>query len=687
MKRERSRPSLTVAVGPVIVAGLLLVSMLGLTACGGQPTETGGRVFVLGLDGLDPETIDLMMSEGSLPNFAKLRQQGAYAPLLSQEPLLSPIIWTTIATGRGAEDHGIGHFVAVSETGEQLPATSGMRQVKAMWNIVSEAEKSVATIGWWATWPPERVNGQVVSDHTGYHFLFAEGFGDGAGGDHPADVGGAKTHPPELMERIAPRMRRPQDLSYEELTDFVDVSREEFDRAFDFDDDLAHFKWALATAHSYRDIGLDLWHGENPDLELLYIEGTDSTSHLFGHLFRAEGLAGELAEQQKRFGGTVEAMYHFADQLLGEVIEALDDDTTLVVLSDHGFELGALHDDPSRTRDMRRVSERFHKIEGILYLYGNQVRPGARIDRPSILDIAPTVLSLLGLPAAQDMPGRVLDEAFVEPLSTRPGLARVATYEGGDGAGGGSGGPAAAISEAQLAHLRSLGYLGGADGESTTSQSPQGDRNLAAIHFQAGRYREAAQMYQKLVEANPEDPSLRASFAGVLGTLERYDLAVEQLDQAIALEPLNVEAFHNRAVIHERNGDPESAVADYTTALRYNPQYEPSRRALQRLTGRSDVRAPTNEAEARASVLVQQASEAARKANYTEALRLLDEAEATAPRYVLVYQYRSNVAYLMGDPALGIAALEKALEIEPGNALFQRNLERLRSSGGSDSGR
>ncbi len=667
-------------------AVLLTLVLLLLVSCAG-PKADGHRVLILGLDGMDPQTIDLLMSEGKLPNFAKLRQEGAYGKLRSQKPLLSPIIWTTIATGKGPEEHGIGHFVAVSETGEQLPATSSMRQVQALWNIASQEDRSVATVGWWATWPPESVNGQVVSDHTGYHFLFAEGFGDGEGGAHPEDVGGAKTHPPELLQRIEPMLRRPEDLSFDELTPYVNVTQEEFDRPFDFDNDLAHFKWALATAQSYRDIGLELWRTEQPDLGLMYIEGTDSTSHLFGHLFRAEGLGGDMAQQQEQFGGTVEAIYEFADRLLGDVVAALDDNTTLLVVSDHGFMLGELHDDPSRTRDLRRVSEKFHRIDGILYMYGRGVRAGARVDQASILDITPTALALLGLPPAQDMPGRVLDEAFRDPLSTTPSLARVATYEPEGGRQGGDGQSAAAISEAQLAHLRSLGYLGGNEGaaEPTTS-SPQGDRNMAAIHFEAGRYRDAAKMYQQLVDSEPDDAALRSSFAGVLGALERYDLALEQLDRAIDLEPLSVEAFHNRAVIKERLGSPQDAVGDYVTALRYNPQYEPSRRALYRLTGQTDVRAPRSEAEAQASQLVQQASQAARKTNYEEALRLLDAAEQAAPGYVLVYQYRSNVAYLMGDLPLGIAALEKALEIEPDNALFERNLERLKNqaaSGGS----
>ncbi len=657
-----------------------------LLACGGSG-EPDSRVLVLGLDGMDPQTVDLLMSEGKLPNFAELRRSGAYGRLLSQKPLLSPIIWTTIATGKGPSEHGIGHFVAMaSDTGEEMPASSTMRRVEALWNIVSDAGRSVATVGWWATWPPEAVNGAVVSGHTAYHVLFEDGLTAGTSGAGDADE--QKTYPPELLERIAPLLKPPTDLGAEELARFVDVAPEELARPFDFSDDLAHFRWALATAQSYRDVGLELWREDRPDLALVYIEGTDSTSHLFGHLFRAEGLGGELAEQQKKFGRAVEEMYLFADRLLGEYMAAMDERTTLVVLSDHGFELGALHDDPSKTRDLRRVSERFHRLEGILYLYGHQVKKHARIDRASILDVTPTVLALLGMPPARDMPGRVLSEAFVD----EPGPQRVATYEGPGTSVSGAGEPSAgAVSQAQLEHLKILGYLGGA-GDAPQApppaapgevSSPRGERNLAAIHFQAGRYREAAEAYRRLVAADPEKASLRASFAGALGALERYDQALAELTRAIELEPLNVEAYHNRAVIFERRGEPEKAVADYRTAVRYNPQYEPSRQALLRLTGSADVRAPESEAEARAAQLVQEASEAARKTNYPEAMRLLDEAEQASPEYVLTYQYRSNVAYLMGDLEAGIAALERALELEPDNALFRANLERLKAGDGS----
>ena len=639
-----------------------LVFLLVLLSCGGE--ERPSRVLLLGIDGLDPQTIDQLMSEGKLPNFAKLRTDGAYGRLISQEPLLSPIVWTTIATGKTPDQHGIGHFVAVdAETGEELPVTSAMRKAAALWNIASAAEKRVATVGWWATWPPEEVNGVVVSDHTAYHFLFEDGF---TGGKE-----GARTYPAELFRQLEPLLSRPGDVGPSELEGYVDVPAEELAKRFDFQDDLAHFRWALSAATSYRDIGLKVWQSERPDLELVYIEGVDSTSHLFGHLFRAEGLVGELARQQRRFGRAVEEMYLFADRLVGDYLAAMDEHTTLVVLSDHGFELGALHDDPTRTRDMRRVSERFHRIEGILYMYGDQVKRHARLERPGILDVAPTVLALLGMPAARDMPGRVLTEGLVDDATAR-GVARkrIASYEDGASGSDAAGGDAQ-VDDAVLARLRSLGYLGG-------TTSPEGDRNLAAMAFEAGRHKEAADAYRHLVEQSPEDVALRTSYAGALGALERYEEARRELEKAIELSPLNVEAYHNLAVIFERTGELQRAVELYREALRYRPEYEPSRSALLRLTGAAATGGPLSAAEQRAAELAEAAAQAARRGDYNRANELLDQAAQAAPRYALVYQYRSNVAYLMGDRASAITALEKALELEPDNALFRENLKRIR---------
>ncbi len=640
---------------------LAAVAALALGAFACRRGEKPGRVIVLGFDGADPATIDLLMSEGKLPNFAKLRREGAYAPLRSQKPLLSPVIWTTVATGKTPDVHRIGHFVAVNPTtGEQLPVTSRMRKAQAVWNVLSAADRSVDVIGWWATWPAENVKGVIVSDHFAYHFLMEEGAAEAAG-----DAG--KVSPPQVEARIAGALKKPQDVTPEELAPFVSVTAEEAARPFDFEDDLSHFKWAYATAETYTAIGLQLWKEDKPDNLLLYIEGVDSASHLFGHLFRAENLSGELALQQKKYGHAVEAMYAYADRLLGRVLDAMDSRTTLIVLSDHGFELGKLQDDPSKTRDMRRVSEAFHRPEGILYLYGHRVKPRTRLNQPTILDVAPTLLALNGLGRGSDMPGRVLAEGL--DLTVLP---PVATYEtAASPAPDGTAPVDSQVDPEIVKKLQSLGYIG--------AKSATGDRNLAAVAFEAGRFEEAARAYARLVAEKPDDGSLRASYAGALGAMGDYAGALEQLTKAIALEPLNVEAYHNRAVVHERRNERAAAIADYQTAVKYNPQYEPSRRALQRLHAPLPQE-PRSEAEKRATALAEEAAGAARRGDYASAAQKLDEAARIAPKLPLLYQYRANVAYLRGDTAGAIAALEQGLRMDPGNALFAENLKRLRQA-------
>jgi tetratricopeptide (TPR) repeat protein len=617
------------------------------------------------------------MSEGKLPNFARLRREGAYGRLRSFEPMLSPILWTTIATGRTPDAHGIGHFVALDpKTGESLPVTSDMRKVRALWELLSERGRSSAVVGWWATWPPEPIRGAMVSDHLAYHFLF----GDGLENNDPT----TKTSPPELEAKLQPLRVLPASIGRAELAPFVDtalLSDAELAAPLALTDDLAHLRWVVATAETHRRIGLDLWRRERPDAALVYFEGTDSTAHLFGHLFRARGLAGELAAQQARYGRAVEAMYERADEILGDYLAAADGATTVLVLSDHGFRLGELPDDPSRLRDMaRRVSERFHREDGVLFAWGRGVRAGARFEEATLLDVAPTALALLDLPASREMPGRVLTEGFARLEAPE----RVATFEAEPRSRVG-GARDATTDKALVEHLSSLGYLGAARPEAgapapgaSAVSSPQAERNLAALSFQERRYDDAERRYRALIAADPDDAGLRSSLAGVLGAQGRHDEATGELERALALDPLNPESYHNLGVLLERQGRPGEAVERYRTAVRYRPDFAPSRSALVRLTGGAEARAGAAPVDPRAVALCEEAAADAKRGDYAGALAKLEAARRLAPGEAMVHQYESNVAYLAGDTARAIAALERALALEPDNALYRHNLEQLR---------
>lgn len=611
-------------------------------ACRWRPREPS-RIMLVAIDSLDPDIVDQLVGEEALPNLARLRREGAFGRLRSREPLVSPVVWTTIATGK--TDHGIESFV--SDDDPPVPVNRLMRKPKAVWNILSDAGRGVAVVGWWATWPAESVRGSIVSDRLCYHYLQRAGF-------DPTPVEGL-TSPEDLAREIAPFVRRPGSVSLEEARPFVNVDERSFELPFDFRDPLEHFKWAYATSESYRRIGLELWKGQRPELLMVYLEGLDTVSHLFGHLFRAPRPPGELPEAQRRYAGTVEEMYRYADRIVGEYLAAMDERTTLVVVSDHGFSLGPIGPTDEASPGGRRVGARNHRLEGALLLYGRGVHRGVRLEQASILDVTPTLLALAGLAPARDMPGRPLAEA----LSFEPPDA-VPSYEtGGPGATPAPAVKAEAIDPEMLEHLRALGYI---DAKTSSAASPRPE-NLDALRAE--------------VERQPDDPKALTRLAEAYLDARRPEEARAAARRAAAHDPLYAPSHHVLAAVHEERGERDLALREYRDALRCNPRYEPSRRAYERLTGSADPFAPRSVAEKRAVELAARASRAAAVFDYRAALRHLEEAERLSPRYPVIYQYRSNVHYLMGDRRAAIAALRRGLAVLPEDILFKENLRRL----------
>jgi len=69
------------------------------------------RVVILGLDGMDPGVATRYMREGRLPNFLKLAERGVFRPLDTSVPSMSPVAWSTFATGVDASRHCIYDFL------------------------------------------------------------------------------------------------------------------------------------------------------------------------------------------------------------------------------------------------------------------------------------------------------------------------------------------------------------------------------------------------------------------------------------------------------------------------------------------------------------------------------------------------------------------------------------------------
>src|SRR5262245_61843940 len=94
------------------------------------PKSAKHRVFIVGLDGASWNLMKPLLKQGKLPNFQKLMESGSYGPLKSFTPTKSPILWTSIATGKMYMKHGIGSFTAEKD-GKTIPVSGHQRITKA----------------------------------------------------------------------------------------------------------------------------------------------------------------------------------------------------------------------------------------------------------------------------------------------------------------------------------------------------------------------------------------------------------------------------------------------------------------------------------------------------------------------------------------------------------------------------
>src|SRR5262249_34690721 len=127
------------------------------------------RLLLIGLDAADWQIAGPLIEAGRMPHLARLKKNGAWTELRSTNPMLSPLLWTSIATGKTPSEHRIiDCLVAHPGPGKKVPIASTFRKTKALWNIYSDAGRNVDFIGWWATWPAESIRGHMVSDRFAY---------------------------------------------------------------------------------------------------------------------------------------------------------------------------------------------------------------------------------------------------------------------------------------------------------------------------------------------------------------------------------------------------------------------------------------------------------------------------------------------------------------------------------------
>lgn len=134
------------------------------------------KVIVLGIDGFDPKIMEFLMNGGKLDNFKKLQENGSYAKLQTIMPPISPVVWTTIATGVNPGKHGLFDFIRFDRK-KNLPYLSiidqqdsilGMKfndPIKGMpfWKTLSDNNIPASAIHWPVTFPAQKISGNMLS--------------------------------------------------------------------------------------------------------------------------------------------------------------------------------------------------------------------------------------------------------------------------------------------------------------------------------------------------------------------------------------------------------------------------------------------------------------------------------------------------------------------------------------------
>jgi len=433
------------------IASLAVALLLGAAAwnCARAGEKPRTRVLLIGVDAGEWDVLGPLLDAGRCPNFARMRDQGSAGKLRSLEPLTkSPIIWASIATGKVPRKHGILDFfvkqraqersrarAAKAPGEEESPATSNLWRARTIWQILGGLGRTVGVVGWWTTWPAQPVNGLLVSDYVQYDL-----------GSWPRKDS-RRTYPDSLDATVERLRRTPESVSWAEIFQFVPAidttnvtpKQEELVR---------NLKWVYAADMTFYRVAMELYRQRHPDFFTVYFRGVDEISHLYWDIDLPGYSNPPLTDAEMAWiRRLIPNYYVFTDRLLGDFLKEAGKDTDVIVCSDHGFMGGG-------------KGVMAHKLDGMIFMMGPHVVKGGSISGATVLDIAPTILAIYGLPTARDMDGRPipggLDPGIVKRVERET---RLETYETARAPGQSEEPLRSPVDEELRERLRSLGYI------------------------------------------------------------------------------------------------------------------------------------------------------------------------------------------------------------------------------------
>ena len=352
------------------------------------------KLIVVGWDGADWEIARPLLEQGKMPQLQEMISRGASGKIRSAPPYLSPMLWTTMATGKSPAEHGIvgfREFNVASQSHQPIASTS--RKTKAIWNMLSQEGWKTHVVGWFATCPAETVNGVVVSD------LFAQSV--------------VKEDISELPKGVLSPESKAADLASLRVSpDEIDMGLVEFfipklkEINLDRDPRPLALRKRLAELYTNHNTAVVLLQEEPTDFLTVYYHFIDWICHDFMELSPPQR-EGVCTRDFELYSGVVDAAYVLQDLLLRDLLRHADASVNCVVVSDHGFLSG--DERPQKTANVDGGIAAWHRLDGLLVGAGPLFNQGVVDLRATLFDLAPTLLNALNLPVGEDMPGQVID--------------------------------------------------------------------------------------------------------------------------------------------------------------------------------------------------------------------------------------------------------------------------------------
>jgi predicted AlkP superfamily phosphohydrolase/phosphomutase/tetratricopeptide (TPR) repeat protein len=482
---------------------------------------TKKRLLLVGWDSADWKLINPLMDAGAMPTLEKLVNSGTSGNLTTLEPQLSPMLWTSIATGKMAYHHGVPGFTEVDpQSGAIVPVSAATRKCTTVWEMLAEKGLKSHIVSWFATQGEQNIPGKMVSN------MYC----------HVPNV--PKDSDPDSWPPPPPGTYWPEELAEllnEDRVSLHDIDPDYVLRLFvpnghqvdqSKDQRLSALAKRLSEAFSAHNAAVRLMEIDPEwDFFAVYYRTIDEICHQFMHYHppKMEGIPEEDFEMYKE---VVNGAYRMHDLMLKRLLELAGPDTSVMLVSDHGF-----HSDHLRPKFTPRVPAGitvWHRPQGVFVASGESFCKDELVFGARLLDITPTILHYFGLPIGQDMEGRVLEDVFREKRTVET----IPTWEPAVGTER----PRAKLDEqenrALLDQFVALGYIDEIPEDNSVAiaeTNRENDWNMARAYMYAQKYEQALPLLERCLHAQP----FRPDYAQMLANCQLQLNMLEEADQTI----------------------------------------------------------------------------------------------------------------------------------------------------------